>query len=275
MKLLELVFSSLLLLTSITVFAKEAILIKDGNSSHSLSLQEIQSNKNIEELKNIEIQAYPGKHFNLLTIKLCRLLNHVDKNEEVKITAKDKYFIYLSRSDLSGCGKSSGVAPYLAIQKNKNMWPKMHKSHEEVGTFSLIWLGSSSENISKEKWVRNISTLEIVNRKGETELIKSFHLKLNKNQDAGYRVFVDNCAGCHSLNLIGQLDIGPDLNYPMNPLEYFTKNVFKKFIRNPEAVRYFKNSKMEGFDMSAMSEEDLENLVSFMKLMIDHKIQRR
>lgn len=272
MKLKNVVLS-LLILTSINLFAGDAILIKDGNSSNSLSIQEILSNKKVEALKNIEIQAYPGMHFNLLAIKLCHLLesNYFSKNEAIKITAKDQYFVYLSRNDVSGCDGAAGMIPYLAIQKNKNIWPKLHNNHEEVGTFSLIWIGNASKNISKEKWVRNISILEIVNKKVATELIKTLHIKLNKNQEAGYRVFIDNCAGCHSLNLIGQLNIGPDLNYPMNPLEYFTKKVFKKYVRNPETVRYFKNSKMEGFDVNALSEDELENLVSFMKLMVDHK----
>lgn len=270
MKLSYLVLN-LFLFLSIEAFSKDVLLIKERNNKKLLSIQEIVSNEYTEELKNVTIQAYPGIHFNLLGIKLCRLLNNVKKIEAIKIVAKDKYYIYLKKNDLSGCDISDGLIPYLALQEHKNNWPEMKRSHEEVGAFSLVWLGSSSGKISKEKWIRNISKLEIVTEKDETQSIKLPNIKLNKDQENGFNVFRENCAGCHSLNLNGQLNIGPDLNYPMNPLEYFTVATFKKFVRNPENIRYFKNSKMEGFDVSDISEEELENLVTFMKVMSNHK----
>ncbi len=37
----------------------------------------------------------------------------------------------------------------------------------------------------------------------------------------GFKVYLKHCSSCHSINGLGEAELGPDLNKPMNPTEYF------------------------------------------------------
>ena len=237
-----------MLVISVNVFASNEILIKYKKTKISLFDYTILSDKNIESLRNVIIQAYPGVKFNLKGIKLCNLIKLPSTDTvKIKIIAKDKFFIFVSKKEIKDCHDSS-IIPYLVVQNKEHFWPKIDGNHEEVGVFSLVWMGKNSSKISKEKWVRNIASIEVQSKPQQRDII-ILPKNANDREKQGFKIFEDNCSSCHSLNLVGQLEIGPDLNYPMNPLEYFSDKMFKKFIRNPQAVRYFKNAKMEGFDI--------------------------
>ncbi len=126
-------------------------------------------------------------------------------------------------------------------------------------------------DISKEKWIRNISSIEVLDENEQNDLMALLPSNANVNEKNGFRVYKDNCSACHSLNLIGQHEIGPDLNYPHNPIEYFSEKALRQFIREPQSVRYYKNAKMEGFDSKALSEKNLDDLINFMKLVSHNK----
>lgn len=89
----------------------------------------------------------------------------------------------------------------------------------------------------------------------------------------GLEVFSSKCGVCHSINTVGNLELGPDLNYPMNPTEYFSEELLRKFIRNPQSVRFLKNDKMFPFTKTLLPEEELDAIIAFLKLMRTHKIK--
>ncbi len=60
----------------------------------------------------------------------------------------------------------------------------------------------------------------------------------------GFRLFVQNCASCHSVNLVGG-DLAPELNVPRNITEYWSAEHLAAFITAPETYRA--RSKMPGF----------------------------
>jgi mono/diheme cytochrome c family protein len=60
----------------------------------------------------------------------------------------------------------------------------------------------------------------------------------------GFRLFVQHCAACHSVNLVGG-DLAPELNVPRNITEYWSAEHLAGFIKAPEAYRA--RSKMPGF----------------------------
>ena len=64
------------------------------------------------------------------------------------------------------------------------------------------------------------------------------------NAQKGFRLFVQNCVSCHSVNLIGG-DIGPELNVPRNVTEYWSAEHLAAFVAAPETYRL--RSKMPNF----------------------------
>jgi mono/diheme cytochrome c family protein len=83
----------------------------------------------------------------------------------------------------------------------------------------------------------------------------------------GLQVYVANCAVCHQLNGGGDASIGPDLNRPYSPVEYFHEKYLRKLIRNPASVRTWKASLMPGFTSKMISDDSLDDLLAYFRLM--------
>lgn len=65
--------------------------------------------------------------------------------------------------------------------------------------------------------------------------------------------------------------VGPDLNLPLNPTEYLKESVLPRYIRNPKAIRAWEGSKMLGFGPETFSDEDVANIVAYLKEMASEK----
>ena len=65
----------------------------------------------------------------------------------------------------------------------------------------------------------------------------------------------------------GESTLGPDLNMPMSPTEYFQPDALRLFLRDPEAVRSWPGRTMTGFEVDALSDEELDDLIAYLKAM--------
>ena len=64
---------------------------------------------------------------------------------------------------------------------------------------------------------------------------------------AGETMFVKHCIACHKIDGGGSSVLGPDLNKPMNPVEYFQPAALRRYLRDPASVRHWPDQKMPGF----------------------------
>jgi cytochrome c1 len=53
----------------------------------------------------------------------------------------------------------------------------------------------------------------------------------------------------------------------MNPAEYFKEGVLPRYIRDPKSVRSWEGSKMPSFGPETFSDEDIANIVAYLKEM--------
>jgi mono/diheme cytochrome c family protein len=83
----------------------------------------------------------------------------------------------------------------------------------------------------------------------------------------GFRLFVQHCASCHSVNLAGG-DLGPELNVPRNITEYWPAGHLAAFIRAPDSYRA--GSKMPGFGHLADAEHAA--ILAYLAAMRERKI---
>ncbi|VXC66123.1 Cytochrome c, mono-and diheme variants (fragment) [Pseudomonas sp. 8Z] len=52
---------------------------------------------------------------------------------------------------------------------------------------------------------------------------------------------------CHRLNGAGDAELGPDLNIPHSPTEYFGGDFLRQYIRAPQSLRRWPQARMPGF----------------------------
>ena len=86
-------------------------------------------------------------------------------------------------------------------------------------------------------------------------------------------MFSTNCLPCHTLNLAGDAHVGPDLNVPFSPTEYMREDFLRQQVRNPQSLRAWPDAKMPGFDVNALSERDLDDLLAYLYYMAKRKVE--
>jgi len=81
---------------------------------------------------------------------------------------------------------------------------------------------------------------------------------------AGLALYVTQCLPCHTLNGAGSGTMGPDMNQPMNPTRYMTRDGLHALIRDPKSVRYWPNMQMPGFAADQMSDREIDLIIEYL-----------
>jgi mono/diheme cytochrome c family protein len=91
---------------------------------------------------------------------------------------------------------------------------------------------------------------------------------------AGQALFITQCLVCHKLNGTGSASVGPDLNSPMNPTEYFKEAALHQYIRDPASLRRWSEMRMQGFDKDALSDREIDLVIAYLRHMAGRKALR-
>ncbi|KTC92571.1 MULTISPECIES: c-type cytochrome [Legionella] len=260
---------SLMLAWSSICFAQKPLTININGQETSYTSEALLTNPNLVTIKQAHLPTYPNQSFDLKAIPLCTLLNINNKKVGpiLKVQAFDKYISYFNLHRIYPCDKTRASTAYLAIEEPNKPWPIFAKIHRSVGPFYLIWQG---EKVPQTDWVFGTESISTTDQNPFSSLLPAN----SSGQEAqGLEQFSAKCGVCHSINLVGNLELGPDLNFPSNVLEYFSEAQLRKFIRNPQSVRFMKNDKMFPFTEKLLSAEELDAIIAFLKLMQSHKIQ--
>ncbi|MCC7271732.1 MAG: cytochrome c [Alphaproteobacteria bacterium] len=83
----------------------------------------------------------------------------------------------------------------------------------------------------------------------------------------GFRLFVQSCISCHSVNLVGG-NIGPELNVPRNVTEYWSAQHLAAFVKAPETYRA--RSKMPSF--AQLPDADRAAILAYLQAMRGRKL---
>lgn len=248
-------------------FAEEALRISSGTYTTSYNRERLLKSPKLTTLKQVPLPTYPGQFFDLKAVPLCTLLTINEKNTGtvLKILASDKYLSYINLQRIYPCDKKRSAIAYIAIEESDKPWPLVPKIKHSAGPFYLVWQGAKVEQTD---WIFGVMAISVTDKNPFSKLLPMNSTGLEAQ---GLEIFAGKCGVCHSINLIGNLEIGPDLNVPMNPTEYFSEKHLRQFIRNPQSVRYMKNDKMFAFTKNILSEQELDALIAFLKLMQHHK----
>ena len=161
---------------------------------------------------------------------------------------------------------------WLAIEPADRPWPPIPGKDASARPFYIVWTGAAVGTIRSEQWPYQMAKL-VSQPSPATRwpaLAVNSGLPAGDPVRAGQALFVVQCLPCHKLNGAGASDVGPDLNLPQNPTEYFTPQGLHDLIRNPRSVRTWPAMIMPAF-ADTLSDGEIELIVAYLKNMAGRK----
>jgi mono/diheme cytochrome c family protein len=248
--------------------AQEPLLeVKNGDQSRLWTRENLLKHADARDILVTKDVAYQ-REMHYRAVPFTSLLPQVAQMESVQFIALDGFVANIAGSVLGGKGQA-----YIAVEPKQGDWPPLDPKNPNktasAGPFYLVWLSPEKAKIGSEQWPYQIGKISMA-----APLQVRFPQLLPKTGTANYqmalrgmRVYLANCAVCHKMNGGGDAQIGPDLNLPMNPTEYFQEQALRKLVRHPSAVRSWPQSQMPGFDEKTVSESQLNELLFYFKAM--------
>jgi mono/diheme cytochrome c family protein len=171
---------------------------------------------------------------------------------------------------------SNSPQPWLAVEEPSAPWPALSPDGSSAGPFYLVWrAGKDAPDTTAppEHWPFQIAVIEqtIPPEQRYPQILPDLTLPKHHPAWEGFALYKTHCIACHKINGGGDAVLGPDLNLPHNPTEYFTAAFLKKLIRNPAQVRKWNGMKMPGFDAQTLSDEELDALLAYLNAMVKQR----
>ncbi|MCR4541063.1 cytochrome c [Pseudomonas sp. 18.1.10] len=205
-------------------------------------------------------------------VPLTVLLPGLDPQSHLQAVALDGFAAELAAAPLLA---KRGARAWLAVEDPAQPWPALAPGKPSAGPFYLVWTDPQAGHISPEQWPFQVAAIKQL--KGVAErfpaLLPDPRLAADDPINQGFALFQKNCLACHRLNGAGDAQVGPDLNIPYNPTEYFGGDFLKRYIRDPQSLRHWPQAKMPAFAVSVLPDSELDLLVSYLKHMSGRKQQ--
>lgn len=190
----------------------------------------------------------------------------------IEAVASDGFVAQLP-TDLLLHPKQGASEAYLAIEPPDARWPDLPGKKASAGPFYVVWLNPAATGIRSEQWPYMVAALRSAGSPAKRwkELAVDKSLPADSPVRAGQALYVTQCMACHKLNGAGSSDVGPDLNRPASPTEYFQPDALKKYIRDPASLRRWDGMQMQGFTKEALSDHEIDLIVSYLGHMADNR----
>ncbi len=250
--------------------------IKSKNDQRKFSRSELLKSPYLKKLIVEKDPAYKDKKSTYSVIPASQLFGGFKVNDSTGISFKclDGFSAPISTEQLLNTNPNGAIA-YIAIELPNDSWPliKNHGNHS-AGPFYLVWENPEKSQISIEQWPFQLTGFDIKGTIAEQfpHTGPDSGIQTSNPVAKGYRSFLKNCFACHTMNGEGLAHVGPDLNIPFSPTEYFKPPFLEMLIRNPKDMRQWPESKMSHFDRSAIPDAELKDLISYLQYMSKHKV---
>lgn len=166
-----------------------------------------------------------------------------------------------------------GARAWLAVEPAGAPWPPLPGKQASAGPFYVVWERPEASRISSEYWPYQLAALRHAPAPAARWPQIAVHPSLPAGHPAraGQEVFAATCLACHRMDGGGASEVGPDLNRPMNPTEYFRPAALRRYLRDPASVRTWPEQKMPGFAPEQLGEAELDALLAY----LEHMAERR
>jgi mono/diheme cytochrome c family protein len=251
--------------TCIARAAEPLLEIAFGTQTQHLSRTELLRHPALRTIE-VPVDVAYQRPMRYQAVPLSALIASLSHLESVQFTARDGFI-----ANIPGALLTSGAQPWLAIEPADAAWPALKSGSGSAGSFYLVWLAPEKAGISPEQWPYQIARIAQA-----APLEKRYQQILpqtatNSPEQRGMHVFAANCAACHRINGGGDAAVGPDLNKPFSPTEYFLEPFLRKLIRDPASVRNWGQRVMPGFALPVMSDAKLDDLLAYLRQMAKQK----
>lgn len=136
---------------------------------------------------------------------------------------------------------------------------------ETAAPFYLIWTKEEKIPQNGYSWPWSISDIALINLANEYAETTPDSSAVSPDIFSGYTLYMRRCNSCHSLGGQGGL-IGPDLNAPMNILDYRSEEMVRAFITESSK---FRRGRMP--DFKDLSEEQVDQLIAYLTYLKEEK----
>jgi len=219
-------------------------------------------------LRRIEVAADVAyqRPMQFHAIPLAVLLPRLSDTESVKFSAVDGFSATIPAGLLQG---NRDTQAWLAIEAKDTPWPALKPGAPSAGPYYLVWTAPEKMGISPEQWPYQIARIAdsqpLVAR--FPQMLPQRGLAKDGPEWRGLQAYTVHCAACHQINGGGDATLGPDLNRPFSPLDYFHEPFLRRLIRDPAAVRNWPQRHMPGFSQQVLPNAALDDLLAYFRHM--------
>ncbi|MBN3840020.1 cytochrome c [Burkholderia sp. Ac-20349] len=253
-------------------FAESALELATGDTPRSFTPQALLARPDAATIRVPRDIAY-GKPMTFRAVPFADLLGDTLPADGVLETRAADGFAAQLPLELVRHRAPAGAVAWLAIEDPAHPWPKLPGKAVSAGPFYLVWLGPKASSVRGEQWPYQIVrvTIESSPLARWPSLAVDAALPANDPARAGQHLFVTQCLACHRIDGAGSSHAGPDLNTPMNPVDYFQPAALRRYIRNPASVRDWPGRSMPAFPPDQLSDRELDQIVAYLAYMARRK----
>jgi mono/diheme cytochrome c family protein len=261
-------------LVSLNALAAQATLeIVADTERLAFSQSQLLSRRDIQTI-SVADSVYKQRFTRFQAIPIANLFTGLSIPElaVIQCNGADGFSAILQKTRLFSTDPKASKA-FLAIEDPKSPWPHLVGETTSAGPFYLVWANPQASAIGREEWPYKIASFVILSDP------HSVFPKVYPADDAaldvqnGFKSFQRNCFACHKMNGNGAGSIGPDLNLPMNPTEYFEAKTLASLIRDPASVRTWPAMAMHGFSEAAIPDAEVSDLIAYLRYMSTRKVK--
>jgi mono/diheme cytochrome c family protein len=258
----------LLFCAALTVNAAE-LTLDLGHGARRLETAQLLARSDVREIEVPGDVAYlRTMHYRAVPLKA--LLDGVQPGDHLQIVALDGF---AAEIDAAPILDGHGAQAWLAIEDPAAPWPPLGQGKPGAGPFYLVWKHPEAAHINPEQWpfqIAAIRRLDAVETRFPA-LLPDAKLPPTAPAWRGFAVFRTHCLACHTLNGAGDARLGPDLNLPHNPTEYFRADFLRAYIRDPQSMRRWPQAKMPPSTLASLSDAELDDLLAYLRHMAGRK----
>lgn len=257
------------LLLSLPIAAAQ-LTVELNHASHTWQSAELLKHPDAQTVQIVDDVSYK-RNMTYRAVPLAALLQGLDPASHVQAVALDGFAAELSAAPLL---EKTGARAWLAVEDPAQPWPALAQGKPSAGPFYLVWTNPKAGHISPEQWPFQVSRIKQLQTVAERfpALLPDPTLAADDPVNQGFALFQKNCLACHRLNGAGDAQVGPDLNIPYNPTEYFGGDFLKRYIRDPQSLRHWPQAKMPAFAASVLPDKELDFLVGYLQHMAGRKL---
>jgi mono/diheme cytochrome c family protein len=248
--------------------------IAADNSTRSVDRDQLLARPDAIEIQIVHDIAY-GTGMTYHAVPLAALLDMPPSADKVlEVEAEDGFVAELPLELVENRDLHQAVA-YVAIETTGKPWPPVPGKAQSAAPYYIVWAGDRAASVPPLDWPYQVVRMSVQDAPAKRWPALAVDPKLDALDPArsGQSLFIEKCFTCHRLNGAGPAAVGPDLNLPMNPTEYFTDAGLRALIRDSRAVRAWPQQQMPSFAEDQLSDQEIALIVDYLRHMARRKIR--